>query len=59
MKSEINQKGNNEYCILSRIYGIWKYGTDEPIFRAAKETQTLRTVSGHSEGNIEWDKLRE
>ena len=25
------------------IHGIWKDGTDEPIYRAAMETQTLKT----------------
>ena len=43
IQSEVSQKQKNKYCILTHIYGIQKDGTDEPIRRAAMETQTLRT----------------
>ena len=29
-QSEVSQKEQNKYHILTRIYGICKYGTDEP-----------------------------
>ena len=40
-QSEVSQKNN--YHILMHIYGFQKVGTDEPISKAAMETQTLRT----------------
>ena len=40
IQSEVSQKEKNKYCILMYIYGIWKHGLDEPICRAARETQT-------------------
>ena len=38
IQSEVSQKEKNKYCILTHIYGILKDGTDEPICRAAMET---------------------
>ena len=40
IQSEVSQKEKNKYHILMHIYGIYKDGTDEPICRAAMETQT-------------------
>ena len=40
IQSEVSQKEKNKYHILMLIYGIWKDSTDEPICRAAMETQT-------------------
>ena len=37
IQSEASQK--NKY-ILIHIYGIWKDGTDKPIYRAAMEMKT-------------------
>ena len=34
LQSEVSQKEKNEYCILMHLYGIQKYGTDEPVCRA-------------------------
>ena len=34
IQSEVSQKEKNEYCILMPVYGIQKYGTDEPVCRA-------------------------
>ena len=39
IQSEVSQKEKNQY-ILMHICEIRKDGSDEPIFRAAKETQT-------------------
>ena len=40
IKSELSQKDKCEYRILTHIYGVWRDGTDEFIFRAAVEEQT-------------------
>ena len=40
IQSEVSQKEKDKYPILARIYGIQKDGTDGPICKAAKETQT-------------------
>ena len=37
--SEVNQKEKYQYSILTRIYGIWKDGNDDPVCETAKETQ--------------------
>ena len=37
IQSEVSQKEKNNYHILTHIYGIYKDGTEEPIFRAAVE----------------------
>ena len=39
MQSEVSQKEKDKYCILTHIYGIWKNGTEEFIYRAAIEKQ--------------------
>ena len=41
--SNPSQKEKNKYLMLMHIYGIQKDGADEPIYRAAMETKTLRT----------------
>ena len=43
MQSEVSQKEKNKYHVLMHTYGIWKDGTDEPIFGAAIQMQTQRT----------------
>ena len=40
IQNEIIQKEKNKYRILMHMYGTWKDGTDEPICRAAVETDT-------------------
>ena len=40
IQSEVYQKEKNKYYILMHIYGLYKDGTDEPMCRAAEETQT-------------------
>ena len=42
IQSEVSKKERKNYYVLTHIYGIYKDGTDEPIFR---ETQTLRIDS--------------
>ena len=43
IQSEVSQKEKNKYRILTRVYGIYKNGTDEHICRAAVETPIWRT----------------
>ena len=38
--SEVSQKEKDKYCIFTHAYGIERDGTDEPICRAAMETET-------------------
>ena len=42
IQREVSQEEKNKHCILMCIYGIQKYGTDEPICRADIERHTLR-----------------
>ena len=39
IQSEVSQKEKDKYCIFTHIYGIQKYGNDDPTCRSAKETQ--------------------
>ena len=40
IQSEVSQKENDKYCILTHIYGILKDDTNDPKCKAAKETWT-------------------
>ena len=44
IQSEVSQKEKHQYSILMHIYGIKKDGNDNPVCKAAKETQMYRTV---------------
>ena len=39
IQSEVSQKENHQYSILTHIYGIEKDGKDNPVCETAKETQ--------------------
>ena len=39
IQSEVSQKENNQYSILTHIYEIQKDHNDDPICETAKETQ--------------------
>ena len=39
-QSEVSQKEKDKYHILTHIYGIWKNGTEESVYRAAMKKQT-------------------
>ena len=43
IQSEVSQKDKHQYSILTHIYGIQKYGNDNPICKTEKETQMYRT----------------
>ena len=43
IQSEVSQKEKDKSCILMHKYGIKKDGTDDPICRAAQETQVYST----------------
>ena len=59
IQNELSQKEKNKYHILMHIYGIYKDGTDEFIYRAALEKQiyghVLREGVGemYGESNLE------
>ena len=44
IQSEVSQKENHQYSILTHIYGIGKDDNDNPVCETAKETQMYRTV---------------
>ena len=48
IQSEVSQKKKDKYCILMHIYGIYKNGTEEFIYRTAKEKHGEQTY-GHGE----------
>ena len=58
-QSEVNQKEKDKYCILTHMYGTQKDGIDEPICRAAMETQTQGTALWTQWGKEGVDKSRE
>ena len=39
IQTEVSQKEKDKYCVLTHIYGLQKDSTDDPICRAAMETQ--------------------
>ena len=43
-QSEVSQKEKHQYSILMHIYGIYKYGNNNPVYETAKETLMYRTV---------------
>ena len=43
IQSEVSQKEKHRYSILTRTYGIYKDGNDNPVCETAKETQMYRT----------------
>ena len=43
IQSEVTQKDQDQYSILTHIYGISKDGNDNPICKTEKETQMYRT----------------
>ena len=59
LQTEVNQKAKNKYSILMHIYGMLKNSTNEPICRAARDTQTYKQIRGHSKGRRRWDKVQE
>ena len=43
IQTEVSQKDKDQYSILMHIYGIYKDGNDNPIWKTVKETQMYRT----------------
>ena len=43
IQTDISQKEKNKYRIITHVCGIYKNGTDEPVCRAAMDSQTQRT----------------
>ena len=51
IQSEVSQKDKNKYRILMHVYGVQKYGTDEPICRTANgDADIEQTVDTVGEG---------
>ena len=57
IQSEVSQKEENKYHILTHICGTQKNGTDEPVCRAEIETDVENKrmdTKGGSEGGWGW-----
>lgn len=39
-QKEASQKEKDKYCTLNHYYEIQKVGSNDPVYRVAKETQT-------------------
>ena len=50
IQSEVSQKEKYKYCILIHIYGIYKDGFDEFIFRTAWKNRHRKETCGHNGG---------
>ena len=44
IQSEVSQKENHQFSILTHIYGIYKDDNNNPVYETAKETLMYRTV---------------
>ena len=44
IQSEVSQKEKHQYSILMHIYGIYKEGNNNPVYKTAKETLMYRSV---------------
>ena len=44
IQSEVSQKGKHQCSILTHIYGIWKDGSNNPVYETAKATLMYKTV---------------
>ena len=62
IQSEVNQKEENKYRILTHICGTQKNGTDEPVCRAEIETDVedkCMDTKGGKRGGAWWWQLDE
>ena len=58
IQSEVNQKENHQYSILTHIYGIQKEGNDKPVCEIARDTDVLNSLLdsvGEGEGGMIWE----
>ena len=58
MQSEVSQKEEHQYSILTHIYGIQKDGNDDPVCETARDTDVqnrLLDSEGEGEGEMIWE----
>ena len=58
IQSGVIQEEKHQYSILMHIYGIWKDGNNNPIFKTEKETQMylcLLDSMGEGKGGMFWE----
>ena len=58
IKSEVSQKEKHQYSILTHIYGTYKDSNDDPIWKAARDTDVknrLLDSEGEREGGMIWE----
>ena len=56
-QSKVSQKEKNKYHILIHIYGMYKNGTDEPVYKTGIDRHRERTC-GCRAGRRGWGELR-
>ena len=59
IQSEVSQKEKHQYSILTHIYGIQKFGNDDPICDTAKRDRYKEQTFGFCGKRQWWDDLRE
>ena len=57
IQSEVSQKEEHQYSVLTHKYEIQKDGNDNPVCETAKETQMLEQCFGlrEGEGGMMWE----
>ena len=58
IQSEVSQKEKYQYSILTHIYGTYKDSNDDPIWKAARDTDIknrLLDSMGEAEGEMIWE----
>ena len=59
IQSEVSQKDNHQYNILTHIYGIQVDGNDNPIVGQKKRHRCIEQTFGLCGRRRGWDDLRE
>ena len=58
IQSEVSQKEKHQDSTLTYIYGLQKYGNDNPVCETAKDTKMYRSLLdcvGEGEGGLTWE----
>ena len=52
IQSEVSQNEKDKYCVLMHMYGIYKNGTEEFIYKAAIDIQNRLMDMGRGEERV-------
>ena len=58
IQREVSQKEKDKYHILTHVYGIWKNGTEESIYRKQQRNRHREQTYGHGERGGEGELYR-